>query len=225
MRVLSAVKGALVSGGARPRRVRFGLYHGLIMELDLLTDTQVYLGLWERETYPWIRLAVSRCAWAIDVGAGRGELCLEILRNSQARRVYAFEPQEAEVSKLKGNLELNELANDPRLVLSTKFVGTADQEDFVPLDSLAIKGLGHGFLKVDVDGAEMDVLTSAGRILEQLPVDVLVETHSARLEQDCLQFLSARRFTCAVVENAPWRTILPEHRPIAHNRWLWATNS
>jgi hypothetical protein len=80
-------------------------------------------------------------------------------------------------------------------------------------------------LKVDVDGAEMLVLEGARKVLSQGDVDVLVETHSAALERQCIEFLSHCRYRCAVIPNAWWRRLIPEQRPIEHNRWLWATRS
>ncbi|MBV8868669.1 MAG: hypothetical protein JOY65_04535, partial [Acetobacteraceae bacterium] len=83
-RPLSAIKRALVTGGRRPVRVPVGLFRGVTLDLDLAHAMQKYLGLWETETYPFIRAAAARCRWAVDVGAGAGELTLYLLLKSQA---------------------------------------------------------------------------------------------------------------------------------------------
>jgi hypothetical protein len=66
----------------------------------------------------------------------------------------------------------------------------------------------------------VDVLRSGRQLLANGPIDVLVETHSAKLENDCIQFLERLNYSCAIIKNAWWRIFIPELRPIAHNRWL-----
>jgi len=34
-----------------------------------------------------------------------------------------------------------------------------------------------------------------------------------------------RRLVCQIIKDAWWRVIVPEMRPIEHNRWLWATKN
>jgi hypothetical protein len=222
---VSAIKSALVPAGTRPRKVAFGLYKGLTFDLDLRCESQLYLGLWERETYRSIQQAVGRFVWAIDVGAGSGELCIRLLRTAATGPIFAFEPQASRVAVLRHNAALNHCADDSRLIIVDKLAGTTTADDSLAIDDLPIDLLRRGFLKVDVDGAEMLVLEGARKVLSQGDVDVLVETHSAALERQCIEFLSHCRYRCAVIPNAWWRRLIPEQRPIEHNRWLWATRS
>jgi methyltransferase FkbM-like protein len=222
---VSAIKSALVPAGVRPRRVAFGLYRGLIFDLDFRFETQLYLGLWERETYRSIQRAIGRCAWAVDVGAGNGELCIRLLRSPAPGPFFAFEPQSSKVAMLRRNAALNHCENDPRLVVIQKFAAPATSDDSIAIDDLPLDPHKRGFLKVDVDGAEMAVLEGATTLLARGAIDVLVETHSAALERECIASLSERRYACTVIANAWWRRIIPEQRPIEHNRWLWATRA
>jgi hypothetical protein len=222
---VSAVKSALVPAGKGPRRMAFGLYKGLTFEVDFRHETQLYLGLWERETYGAIRTAMSRCSWAVDVGAGHGELCVWLMRSHAPGPFFAFEPQVSSLDALRRNAALNHCANDRRLIVVAKLAGPATTNESVAIDDLPLDREKRGFLKVDVDGAEMVVLEGAKGVLAEGIVDVLIETHSAALERQCVAFLSDRRYACTVIRNAWWRAILPEQRPIAHNRWLWATKA
>jgi hypothetical protein len=79
-----------------------------------------------------------------------------------------------------------------------------------------------GFIKIDVDGGEMDVLQSGQDLLAARRSSVLVETHSPELEEDCNAFLKTAGYLTAIIRNASWRTLVPETRPTPHNRWLWA---
>lgn len=102
VRPLAWIKRRLVRKGRRPYKIPVGLFKGLALNLDLQHQTQVYLGLWERETYGYLRRAAEECEWMVDIGAGHGELCLFFLKRSGARRVIAFEPQEPETGFIKG---------------------------------------------------------------------------------------------------------------------------
>jgi hypothetical protein len=223
MRLLSTIKSFLVPKGHQPRTVQFGLFRGLRLEIDLKSRTQIFLGLWERETYPVIRKASLRCNWAVDIGAGQGELCLFLLERSSAKIIYAFEPQRSEVDLIFRNLELNNKLSGERFIVGTKFVGCSPSADFVSLDSLDLDRQKRGFLKIDVDGAELDVLRSGENLLRSAPMDILLETHSRQLEAECWNYLSDRGFRCEIISKAWWRAVLPELRPIEHNQWIWAT--
>ncbi len=225
MRLLSVIKSSLVPHGRQARKLRFGLYRGLRLEIDFASQTQLFLGLVERETHPLICEAVSKCVWAVDIGAGQGELSLFLLRHSHAQKIYAFEPQQSERDRIVRNLELNGMRPDGRLLIESRFVGCSSTPGFASLDSLELNRKTRGFLKIDVDGAEMDVLRSGQNLLQSAQMDILLETHSQALELECIDFLAARGFKCEVIKNAWWRAIVPEHRPIQHNRWLWATKS
>ena len=225
LRPLSVIKRAVVKGGKRPVRVPFGLFKGLTLDLDLAGEMQKYLGLWEAETHNFIRAAAGRCRWAVDVGAGSGELAVFLLRRSGSEAVHAFEPQESEVARLRVNLALNGLENDPRMVVHREAVSINPNPGFVALDAIGLDASQRGFLKVDVDGQEMHVLLSGAELLSRATVDVLVETHSASLEDECLRLLRGFGYNCSVIDNAWWRRIVPEARPIPHNRWLSAVRA
>lgn len=224
VRPLAWVKRRLVKGGRRPYKVQVGLFKGLILNLDLQHQTQVCLGLWEQETYSYLRKAAATCEWMVDVGAGKGELCLYFLKNSQAERIVALEPQDSEIEIIESNLALNGEQDNHIVTISDKFVGTAEDPTHTSLDALDVDQGRRGFIKVDVDGYELDVLRSGERLLSEGDIDVLVETHSKPLEDECIGWLESRGYGCEIVNNAWWRFAVPEQRPIPHNRWIWATN-
>ncbi len=222
-RPLSRLKRWLVKNSGRaPRTCRFGLYRGLIFNLDLESESQVWLGLYERETYSFIRRAARRCRWAVDAGAGHGELCVYLLRKSHAEKVIAIEPKQEALEVLRTNLILGDQAGNERVQILNRFVGTADEEAYVTLDSLELDRDNPGFIKIDVDGPECDVLDSGACLLVEADVCLLIETHSKELELGCISRLESLGYFCTVIRNAWWRILVPEHRPIRHNRWLWA---
>jgi precorrin-6B methylase 2 len=223
LRPLGAIKRILAPAGRKPRRIRFGFYKNLILQIDLQSQTQLVLGLWERECYPYLALALKRAHWMIDVGAGKGELCMVFMRQPRRIAVIAIEPNAADVVELRENLTLNSL-NERDLDIVERTVSPAAQPQSIALDDVAVDRSVRGFLKIDVDGAEMDVLRSGEKLLSPGTADLLIETHSLELERDCLAWLEARGFTVRIVPNAWWRVFIPEYRIIPHNRWLWATS-
>jgi hypothetical protein len=52
---LSFVKRKFVSSERVPRTIVSGPFRGIRMNLDLSYQTQIYLGLFERETHPWLK--------------------------------------------------------------------------------------------------------------------------------------------------------------------------
>jgi len=222
-RPLSQVKGLFVKPGRRPLRVAGGLFRGMTLEIDLQHQTQVYFGLYETETFSVIKKSASNAAWAVDVGAGAGELSIYFLRQPRCRMIYAFEPQATEVELFRQNVLLNGLQGDQRLVILEKFAGPADGTKSLPIDQLQLDLGAKGFLKIDVDGYEVDVLESAKKTLQEAKPDVLVEVHYKQLEAACIDILKAYGYGVRVIPNAWWRIFVPERRPIEHNRWIFAT--
>jgi len=216
-RPLSTIKQALVTPGRRPMKVRAGIFKNIVLDLDPATATQVWLGLYEQETFFSIRQAARDSVWMLDIGAGSGELSIFFLRQPKCLAVHAFEPQPVALALFRRNLALNHLSEDPQLVIHPSFAGAIG----TPLDSLKLDLAVPGFLKIDVDGAEMDVLDSAETLLTQGRPDVLIEVHSTELEAACIARLTGLGYRVKIIKNAWWRIAVPERRPIAHNRWIF----
>ena len=192
------------------------------MSLSLKTQTQIYLGLFERETHPWLNRLSEGIATAIDIGAAHGEYTLYFLTKTKATKVFAFEPNVSLSPYLHENLRLNALEPSPRLEISSKFLGVSETEQETQLDSLAPLVRTPCFIKMDVDGAEQQILEGAKAINALSDVRWLIETHSGKLESHCERILTDAGFRTTIIPNAPWRIFLPELRPIEHNRWMAA---
>lgn len=223
--VVSTLKRHLVPAGTRSRTIPFGLYRGLELNIDFSFQTQLFLGLWERETYGPIRSAVGEARWLVDVGAGSGELCLYFLSRQPAGTAIAIEPNEAERRRLAANVAINERILRSGLQVLGAFAAASPSPGCVTLDQLDVNHDQCGFVKIDVDGHEVEVLAGAARLLSNGPRRVLVETHSLELERQVVDILQRHAFAVTVIDNAWWRSLVPEHRPIGHNRWVYAVSS
>jgi precorrin-6B methylase 2 len=161
----------------------------------------------------------------IDVGAGNGELSIFFVRDATCQVVHAFEPAPEAVGRFHRNLRFNGLVDNPRLVIHDCFAGTGPSPGSLAIDDLGLDPSKPGLLKVDVDGAETDVLDGATKLLTAGNPDVLVEVHSEQLETDCIARLRSFGYAVRIIDNAWWRVIVPERRPIPHNRWICGTKA
>jgi len=222
MRLVSRIKTMMAPAERKPRRIQAGAFRGMVMNLSLRSQAQFYLGLFERETHPWLRRLSTGIATAIDIGVAHGEHTIYFLRKTGAGRVLAFEPDQACLPFLHENLRLNGLEESERLELSTKFVGDSDTQREIRLDSLAPTVQFPCLVKMDVDGAEETILNGAPIFNRAGDVRWIIETHSMELERACQAILKAAGFEVRVIRNGWWRALIPEMRPCAHNRWLAA---
>jgi len=225
MRLLSSVKQKLVPAGVSPRIIQSGPFRGLKMELDLRGQTQVYLGLFEREVHPWVSELSRGIHTAIDIGSAQGEYLLYFLSRTPAQQVLGFEPDETCWPALRRNLALNSLTDDPRLSLSNQFISAQDGHRNISLDSIVPRIGGPCLVKMDVDGQEGNILAGASKFLAQTQARFIVETHSESLEREVIGIFTDAGYQTQIITQAWWRLFVPEHRPGAQNRWLVATRS
>jgi hypothetical protein len=214
---------SLLPSGVRPFTVISGAYRGLKMEMDLQGSFQLWTGFYERETYRWIRQFAAGSCSGVDVGAAMGEFTLFLLKSSRASRILAFDPNAEHDARFTRNLEMNGFSEGDRLVRFRRFVGTG-ADGSARLDSLEELMCSPVFLRVDVDGFELDVLQGAIGIFRKMKVRLLLETHSEILEYECNRFLTNLGYQTRVVNNAWWRMMIRDRRPLELNRWLVASN-
>jgi FkbM family methyltransferase len=150
---------------------------------------------------------------AYDVGANVGYYTLALSRLvGESGHVYSFEPESRNASALRRHIALNSLQNVTvvQAAVSEKLgmvhfegEGSSGKIDtnghyLIPstsLDEFARDNPSPDFVKVDIEGAEVDALAGAGSILSRTPrPSWMVATHfknSINLWQEC-QSLMAR---------------------------------
>jgi hypothetical protein len=195
-------------------RIHLGPLRGVKISAPPNTSKQMRFGLWERETYPYLRRAMRTCDWMVDIGAGDGEHCIAFAIHTAAAPIIAIDPGPIEL--LRTNIETNRA--DGRVTIDRSFIGTK----FTRLDSLNVPAKGRGFIKIDADFCELDILQSGTGLLAKHSALLLIETHTAALEDECCQLLVRMDYRTKIISPAWWRAIIPETRALEHNRWLWA---
>jgi tRNA G37 N-methylase Trm5 len=212
MTALQAAKRRLAPAPG-PRRLPAGIGRGLVLNVDFADHTRLYLGLYELELNRHLRRLCPPGTTSFDVGGSFGYDAL-VLAKLTAAAVVTFEADSAAAARLRANLALNP-AEDTNIELIEGFVGDRDAQ--IRLDDIAAQRFVPGFLKVDVDGAELDVLRGAERLLHEHGPAVVLETHAEELEESCGALLASAGYRITVVHQ---RRVLRDHRPIPHNRWL-----
>ncbi|MGB7438647.1 MAG: FkbM family methyltransferase [Candidatus Acidiferrum sp.] len=162
--------------------------------------------------------AVKPGAVVYDIGANVGiYTLLGSLRAGVSGWVYAFEPLERNLKYLRRHIQLNTLRNCgvvEKAVCNengTRHFSSAswqpsmarlapDGEILVPSITLDTCIYGEerfrppDILKIDVEGAELEVLQGANRVLTEFHPAIFLEDHGTQLHADCRAFLLARGY-------------------------------
>jgi len=211
-----AIKALLLPDTPRAMKILWGIGCGLTIPINPQSELRIWLGLYELELTRHLRRLVAPGMRCYDVGGQYGFDALVLARLSGGH-VVSFEADETLVPRMRRAFDLNAQLV-PALEEVHAFVGRGDAIS-LSLDEFA--GERHpDFIKIDVDGAELEVLMGAERILRETHPALIVETHSLVLERQCGEFLVARGYKPMIVNQ---RALLPDWRPIPHNRWLVAT--
>jgi precorrin-6B methylase 2 len=227
MRIHRMIKSLLIRAfpqGNRPRRVVSGIFRGIILQLELTWGLQMWLGLYEREVQPVMNTMLRRAGSCVDIGAGYGEIPCLCLTRHPSLPVVAIEPNTDSLHYLRRNLELNAFAN-PRLKILPLFAGEGPPATHRSLTEIVADLPTPVFIKLDVDGPEAEILQAAHGWLAARQALLLIETHSFEAEEKITRQLAGLGYSVRLVRPAWWRNLIPEKRPLPHNRWLVAESA
>ena len=219
MRLKPLLKSLILAKGRKLRQLRGGIAAGSFMYLDLQSQLQRLFGLDEHEIMNPTRALIGKSETLIDIGANDGYYTLAFLRSS-ATSVVACEPGPA-VNEMIANAKRNGYSVGNRFQIVDTPIGSA--EGCISLTEVLRGKVEPIFIKVDVDGAELDVLQSAEGCVALMDISWIVEIHSHKLEDGCQNWLRQHGYKTEIIDNAWWRIFIPELRPPEINRWILAT--
>jgi len=212
----SVLKRWLLGKGRRIRKIPFGLFQGLNLSVDPGSETSLWLGLYEAEVTPWLQKAGRQARSVVDVGAGHGELTVWALRQPRVEKVLAYEPDESRWPILSENLQANGFSKDARLQVVKDFLTPSRARQ--DLQSLPEPVL----LKLDVEGAEREILKILQDLLREKSFLIMVEVHSAAIRQETEARVRACGYRATSIPRGWWRRLLPERRILDFNQWFVA---
>jgi Methyltransferase FkbM domain len=160
---------SLLPDRAMPMRIWRGPFRGARIVMNPRHSLRKMLGLYEHELNAWLELALGRVDRVIDVGANDGYLTFGSLaalrRHRRSARIVAFEPEERPVRELRESLRAqHQDATQVEIVQS--YVGNESKPGMTTLDALdgtfcSSRPRTNTLIKIDVEGAEMDVVAGA----------------------------------------------------------------
>jgi FkbM family methyltransferase len=172
-----------------------------------------WVGTYEVRRMRAFRNAITSGAVIYDVGANVGIYSLMASRAAgPGGMVYSFEPLPRNLAYLRRHLAINRLQNcqivekavcdrEGTLAFATESFSASmahlspDGELLVPSTTLDACVYGEArlrppnILKIDVEGAEMDVLRGANRTITEFLPEIFLEIHGTQLHEDCKRYL------------------------------------
>jgi FkbM family methyltransferase len=172
-----------------------------------------WVGTYEVRRLQAFRSAITSGAVIYDVGANVGIYSLLASRAvGAAGMVYSFEPLPRNLAYLRQHVAINHLQNcqivekavcdrqGTQAFASASFSApmahlSPDGEILVPATTLDACVYSEAplrppnILKIDVEGAEMDVLRGATRAIREFHPTIFLEIHGTQLHSDCKRFL------------------------------------
>lgn len=181
------------------------------------------LGLYEHELNDWLVRAHPLCQGLLDLGAHDGYFafgCAAAFRRAKRPfQIICFEPAPPFVTMLQNAAK--RLRADAPFEVIPRFVGENADENTVALSHISFDRLpqdSRTLFKIDVEGAELDVLKSAGHWLT--PTNLfLVEVHADRLLEPIQALARENGIELQQINQQPHWLLGSEHRNI-ENRWL-----
>jgi len=172
-----------------------------------------WLGSYEYQKQRLFERTIKPGAIVFDIGANVGfySLLASTLVGDEGH-VFAFEPVPANIFFIKEHLRLNQVANvtviEQAVSDASGVASFADgassctgrlaveghyQVRTVSLDELVFGGKmpAPDYMKIDVEGAEMLVLSGARALLQEAHPVIFLATHSSDLHRQCCQFLQS----------------------------------
>lgn len=210
---------ALLPSDHRPVRILRGPFRGARMMAIPRSSMRQILGLYEHEMNDWLEKVLPRVNKVLDVGANEGYFtfgCAAAFRRLHTpAEIHAFEPEPGPRAQFEASISRQSHSNI-KIHLHPCHVSNATTDKAVTLDDFA-RDRGEAFtrnalVKIDVEGAELDVIESASMWLNATNY-FLIEVHFYESSLDKLRNMFSRRgLTLAQVDQKPLPIIGREDR-------------
>lgn len=206
-------------------RVRSGPLEGMTLDIDPRVQADVVVGAYERRLSRHVRGILRPGDAAFDVGSHLGYFgILMATAVGAGGRVVCFEPDPGLHEALEGNVARNRGLMSAEVSVARLAVGATRgktsfeagghstrgrltdtggvEVDVVTLDD-AVERFGRPrFVKVDVEGGELDVLTGAPALVASKDAAFGIEIHSRELGVRCEALLAGAGYDCRFVTEA-----------------------
>jgi FkbM family methyltransferase len=229
----------LPSGTEKALRVKGGIGKGLLLELNPRWEPHVWQGFFEPDAERIMEGYFGPGKTFYDIGGGIGFYSLAAARKGS--QVCTFEPDPKNFKTIKHHAEINGLEKNVHLFSLAAYshtgvlnmlpsnpgrgtgcahaqaiFGGADADCFqapcTTVDDFARKNPPPDLIKIDVEGAEVDVIRGADWLMKDLRTPILCEVHTAELAAEIEKIVLDRGYRVEWLQD--------DAHPV---RWLYAT--
>jgi hypothetical protein len=212
---------ALLPNRPMPLRIWRGPFRGARIVMNPRHSLRKVFGLYEHELNAWLEQALQRVNRVLDVGANDGYFtfgCAAAFRRlDKTGEIIAFEPQARHVQKLHSSIAAQAQPNIHFEIIHA-LVGRANGEGMTTLDALPANDRRNTLIKIDVEGAELDVVAGARSWLDTSNLFV-IEVHEEKLLAELKQTFAERGLKLAQINQRPLPLVGRETRD-ENNWWL-----
>jgi len=212
-------------------RIKSGVGKGLLWSHQV-SDLRYLTGSYEPELSDWLKQKIVSGKSFVDIGANAGyfSLLANHLSVNTQQRIVAIEPIQANIDLINKHLNLNgairvelmaiAVADENRTVefstSSNLSANTYSAESSVHKNNAKISiqaknldaicqelNMVNFVVKIDVEGAELDVLKGAVNVLSLNKPELILATHECHVkgvEQQCLDFLKTKSYICELIK-------------------------
>ena len=204
-----------------PMRVWRGPFRGATVVMNPQASLRKAFGLYEHELNGWLECALGRVSRVIDVGANDGYFtfgCAAALgRRGVTAEIIAFEPQDRHVAGLTAAAARH---RDSRIhiTVAQALVGAQLRPGVTTLDALSIQRREQTLIKIDVEGAELDVVDGAQTWLQPSNLFV-IEVHRRSFLDALAQRFAAHGLELVRIDQQPLPLLGRDVRD-ADNWWM-----
>lgn len=210
---------SLLPDRSMPLRVWRGPFRGASVVMNPRHSMRKVLGVYEHELNAWLEAALPRVSRVIDVGANDGYFtfgCAAAFRRlGRTAQIIAIEAQQQHIDQLRASAS-HQSGIDLQLVHA--YAGARRGDGVVPLDALDTGDRERTLIKIDVEGAEEDVIAGAQQWLRPSN-EFLIEVHAEAILPRLIATFAANGLTLARIDQRPLWWLGRETRDLA-NWWL-----
>jgi len=227
--VQQAIVHRVLNGSKFDYTISAGPAKGLRYPITLPDDKMIWTGTWEREFSMELAKLIPDAAVCYDVGAHRGFIAGVMAMNG-ASEVYCFEPNPDNGEQIRAVVRLNpklkihfhpcaiaDSDGEATFVLmpetsmgklhSSSFQASETSMQQINVKTRSLDSMIHAgdlppphLIKIDVEGAEVQVLQGATRTIERYAPIICLEFHSPELLDSCCDLLHKFDYTTELVE-------------------------
>lgn len=218
--MLQLIKGLLPNRAVRMRVWR-GPFRGARVVMNPRSSLRKALGLYEHELNEWLDRALGRVSRVLDVGANDGYFTMgcaaAFKRLGVAGEIVAFEPQARHVDQLTAAIR-EQPPSATRFSIVPSMVKRQTGPGATTLDALTILDRTNTLIKIDVEGAELEVI--AGGLSWVADTNLFViEVHKAQYLAELVAIFRERGHALVQVDQRPLPFVGSDTREAA-NWWL-----